>query len=84
MARAMRVCLAQYKNPVTGSSIETWQEIDGSIVMYVDGNPVPSSLVNVASGAYIKQSWVGTQTEYDDIEEKDPFTQYVIIEEIIP
>jgi len=84
MARAMRICLAQYKNPATGSSIETWQEVDGSIVMYVDGNPVPSSLVNPASGVYIRQTWVGTSTEYDAIDEKDPFTQYIITEEVVP
>ena len=53
MTNAMRICLQEYVNPITGSSFEIWQEANGSVVPYMDNTPLlnkPLKLPSVPAG----------------------------------
>lgn len=76
MAERYRLSRIPKRDQTAGA--EVWEEADGSIVQYVNGDPVVTAKINGVIGGITKISKL-TQAQYDAIVTKDDSTLYVIV-----
>ena len=74
----VRSLLQAIKNRFDGKTLEVWEEANGDVHAFQNGNPLVEGTTNATSGNIGAISKL-TQAQYDAIVTKDNSTLYVIV-----